>query len=97
MLLYAKNLLYFMVIAHSLLPYAKWVFIYCILWLRIRQHSCVLGTNLSVGGREVTEAIMAIFAALIWHTQSLREEIDAYGNCVYRKIAYVPVLIYCAA
>ncbi|XP_071105472.1 zinc finger ZZ-type and EF-hand domain-containing protein 1-like isoform X1 [Haliotis cracherodii] len=32
----------------------------------------------TVGGEEVDSAVTAIFAALLWHTQQLREEVDRY-------------------
>ena len=34
----------------------------------------------AVGGEALSEVVSAVFAALIWHTQSLREELEKYGG-----------------
>ena len=34
----------------------------------------------SVGGELVNDAVMSVFAALLWHSQELREIIPNYGN-----------------
>ena len=33
-----------------------------------------------VGGEALTDVVSTVFAALIWHTQSLREELEKYGG-----------------
>ncbi len=31
---------------------------------------------MNIGGEEITETVNSVFAALVWHTQVLREEVD---------------------
>ena len=33
-----------------------------------------------MGGKEVSLAIRTVFAALIWHTQQLREDLERYSK-----------------
>ena len=33
-----------------------------------------------IGGKELDEAVLAVCAALVWHTQTLREDISKYGR-----------------
>ena len=44
--------------------------------LRCRDH--YTSTTSLIGGGDVDETIIAVFSALLWHTQSLREDIDKY-------------------
>ena len=34
----------------------------------------------AVGGEDMDEAIWAVFSALVWHTQQLREDMDKFGE-----------------
>jgi len=45
-------------------------------------HRCkALFTGQKIGGGELMEnAVNAVFSALIWHTQELREAVTAFGN-----------------
>ena len=42
----------------------------------------VSGGGTQLGGEEVTQATTAVFAALVWHTQALREDLQKYGTHV---------------
>jgi hypothetical protein len=35
---------------------------------------------LPMGGESVTAAVIAVFCALVWHTQQLREDLEKYGK-----------------
>lgn len=32
-----------------------------------------------IGGEDVTSAVTSVFAALLWHTQSLRDDVEKIG------------------
>ena len=48
------------------------------MYYRCRENN----TGPKVGGADVEETVRAVFAALIWHTQSLREEIDKMSKAI---------------
>ena len=35
---------------------------------------------LPMGGEKVTSAVLAVFSALVWHTQQLREDLEKFGK-----------------
>ena len=43
---------------------------------RCRDHAPSSG----LGGATVDNAVKAVFAALLWHTQTLREDLEKIGN-----------------
>jgi len=44
----------------------------------------------SIGGPEVDNVVIAAFAALVWHTPTLRQQISRYGNlCVFTCIIFI--------
>ena len=45
------------------------------LYFRAKEHS----KSLQVGGEHVDAAVTAVFAALVWHTQQLRDDFEKYG------------------
>ena len=51
-----------------------------ILCCRVRERQSVKCVSQSQPGSDIDDVIIAVFADLIWHTQSLREEINAYGD-----------------
>lgn len=49
----------------------------CIFFIRCQVSSNK--TNLA-GGTHVNSAVIALFAALVWHTQPIRESLESYSN-----------------
>ena len=52
-----------------------------------------------MGGDAVESAVMAVFAALIWHTQQLREDLQKFigknKNIIIQKCAFCLRMIMC--
>ena len=40
-------------------------------------------TGTLLGGEDVKQAVIAVFTALLWHTQTLREDVDKLGKDDY--------------
>lgn len=38
---------------------------------------------LPMGGENVASAVLAVFCALVWHTQQLREDLEKYGKLYF--------------
>ncbi len=45
----------------------------------------------ALGGKEISDTITAVFAALLWHTQQLRDDTEKYGK---DRIIYTLKLVY---
>jgi ABC-type amino acid transport system permease subunit len=64
---------------------------YLLLAFRIREHYPGQGGLEAIGGSDIDSAVVAVFVSLIWHTQSLREEIDRYGILMCCRLCIIIV------
>lgn len=51
--------------------------------------------GLQVGGETIEDAVIAVFAALIWHTQQLREDLQKFISRYFICRSYMSLLIAC--